>query len=108
MLVEDERDDVVLLQMYNQEEEDERKVTSIAPVGAVFFVKEPFFKVTTSGDYSLRVDHLTDVVRLDESRDPLVPAAWRKRIIELKPDEGLADALKKEGNDIREPCICNK
>lgn len=94
ILVEDHRADVVMLQLYNQEEEDTRETTDIVNVGTILVVKEPYFKVMASGEYGLRVDHLSDVIYVDKD-DPEIPEAWRPRLIEV---ELSADSLKRKGN----------
>jgi hypothetical protein len=94
VLVEDEYGDVAILQMYQQEDEASRPATSVVDKGSVLLVKEPFFKVTASGDYSLRVDHLSDVVSLN-SNDARIPQSWRRSLLE---NGKSADSLKLEGN----------
>lgn len=66
VMAEDERDDVISLQLYQQEEEETREASDIVDVGTIVFVKEPYFKVMASGDYGLRVDHLSDIVQLND------------------------------------------
>ncbi|KAF7588273.1 hypothetical protein BBP40_005927 [Aspergillus hancockii] len=71
-VVEDERGDVLMLQLYNQEKNlatDGRLVE-----GTVMLIKEPYLKMMADGDYGLRVDHLSDI-RLIPDHDPLVPSA---------------------------------
>jgi hypothetical protein len=62
MVLEDESGDVVMLQIYQQEDEKIRPATAIVKTGTVLLVKEPYFKVMGDGEYGLRVDHLSDVV----------------------------------------------
>ncbi|EFQ94205.1 hypothetical protein PTNB73_01511 [Pyrenophora teres f. teres] len=94
VLVEDEHGDVTMLQMYQQEDEASRPASTVVDKGSILLIKEPFFKVTASGDYSLRVDHLSDIIFLgnDDSR---IPPSWRRRLFELGRS---ADSLKLEGN----------
>jgi hypothetical protein len=92
VIVEDERGDVVPLQLYQQDEENTRKATDIVNVGTVLLVKEPFLKVMASGEYGLRVDHLSDVISLHEY-DSMIPKAWRTQTTQLS-----AASLKAEGN----------
>ncbi|CAO2647207.1 Nn.00g081290.m01.CDS01 [Neocucurbitaria sp. VM-36] len=94
VLAEDNHDDVVVLQLYQQEEEEAREATDIVDVGTILIVKEPYFKVMASGEYGLRVDHLSDVKLVDEN-DPRVPESWRPRIAEI---EDSAESLKMKGN----------
>lgn len=72
-VVEDERGDVVMLQLYNQEKElstDGRLVE-----GTVILVKEPYLKVMADGNYGMRADHLSDI-RFLPGHDSLIPLAW--------------------------------
>ena len=58
-VVEDEKGDVLLLQLYNHETAlatDGRLVE-----GAMVLVKEPFMLRTSSGDLGVRIDHLSDI-----------------------------------------------
>ncbi|KAJ0272115.1 hypothetical protein COL940_010634 [Colletotrichum noveboracense] len=57
-IAEDEEGTAVLLQLYNQPEDV--KADELLPQNSVHIIKEPFFKVTTDGKYSLRVDHVSD------------------------------------------------
>ncbi|KAF2823717.1 hypothetical protein CC86DRAFT_354942 [Ophiobolus disseminans] len=77
-LAEDDEDDVVLLQLYQQEAEDVRKATDVISVGTTLVVKEPYYKITAHGDYSLRLDHLSDLVHVDKN-DSRIPKAWRPK-----------------------------
>ncbi|KAH8725331.1 hypothetical protein GQ44DRAFT_749719 [Phaeosphaeriaceae sp. PMI808] len=94
VLVEDDRADVVSLQLYQQETEDTREASDIVNVGTILLVKEPYFKTMASGAYGLRVDHLSDVIHVNED-DPRVPEEWRPRVLEV---ECSADSLKIKGN----------
>jgi hypothetical protein len=94
VLVEDEHGDVAILQMYQQEDEASRPATNVVDKDSILLVKEPFFKVTASGDYSLRVDHLSDVASLN-SNDARIPQSWRPSLLEIGKS---ADSLKLEGN----------
>ena len=87
-LAEDGYEDVVMLQMYQQEEEVIREATDVVDIGTILMVKEPFFKVMASGEYGLRVDHLSDVVHVNNN-DPLIPQAWHTRISEAEESTEL-------------------
>ncbi|KAF2876087.1 hypothetical protein BDV95DRAFT_482850 [Massariosphaeria phaeospora] len=91
---EDEMGDAIMLQLYQQEQENVREATEVVDAGMILLIKEPYFKVTASGDYSVRVDHLSDIVHI-ESDDLMVPAGWRQRIIEI---DRTAESLKLDGN----------
>jgi hypothetical protein len=95
ILVEDESDHAVMLQIYQQDNEETRAAKDIVDAGTVMILKEPFFKVMASGEYGLRVDHLSDIVKVDEY-DPRRPARWCPRVL----DTGLsAVVLKNRGNE---------
>lgn len=93
-LMEDEKGDVILLQLYQQEDEDTRKAADIVNVGTILLVKEPYFKVMGDGEYGLRVDHLSDVIYVDKY-DTRIPEEWRPRLIEVGH---TAESLKIKGN----------
>ena len=93
VLAEDEHGDVIPLQLYQQEDEATRPATDIIHENSVVLIKEPFFKFTAPGDYSLRVDHLSDVVFLSDS-DIIVPQLFQR------PQVKTADTLKLEGNTL--------
>ncbi|KAH6645483.1 hypothetical protein BKA67DRAFT_585158 [Truncatella angustata] len=93
-VVEDEEGTAVLLQLYNQPEEPRVSKEWILRVGDVCIIKEPFFKATTSGSYSLRVDHVSDIVWLKDT-DDRIPLKWRKRVLCL--DETSKD-IRRQGN----------
>jgi hypothetical protein len=92
-LVEDEREDVSLLQLYHQDGDDTRDPNSVIGLNTVVLLKEPFFRTSGSGQLALRVDHLSDLIFLKEN-DPRVPAKWRPRIVEIFS----AESLKLKGN----------
>ncbi|EMD66047.1 hypothetical protein COCSADRAFT_86951 [Bipolaris sorokiniana ND90Pr] len=94
VLVEDQNRDVTVLQLYQQRDEDSRAASDIIGEGSILIIKEPFFKVMASGEYGIRVDHVSDVMFLDND-DPKVPQSWRPRLSEIG---NSADALKLEGN----------
>ena len=93
-VMEDENGDVILLQLYQQEDEGNRAAADIVNVGTILLVKEPYFKVMGDGEYGLRVDHLSDVIHLKRD-DARIPKAWQPRSVEI---ERSADLLKIKGN----------
>lgn len=93
-IMEDENDDVMMLQLYQQEDEGKRAAADIVNVGTILLVKEPYFKVMGDGEYGLRVDHLSDVFHV-EKNDARVPKAWQPRKIESVHS---AESLKTKGN----------
>ncbi|TEA16759.1 Serine/threonine-protein phosphatase 5 [Colletotrichum sidae] len=74
--VEDEAGTAVLLQLYNQPEEVH--VDDLLLQNSIYLIKEPFLKVTASGGYSLRVDHVGDIILLS-GNDERIPQRWRWR-----------------------------
>lgn len=95
-IVEDEAGTVVEFTLYMQEPEVVRAAETILKNGAVIILKEPYFKVATSGSYLIRVDHPTDIVWLSED-DPRAPVLWRTSTAITSK---CADYWKKKGNDL--------
>jgi hypothetical protein len=93
VIVEDEEGDVLMLQLYNQEEKLSTKGRLIE--GTVIIVKEPYLKVMSDGDYGIRVDHLPDV-RFIPDHDTLIPSSWRRQLME---NDTSANYWKLKGND---------
>lgn len=93
-IVEDEKENGVTLQVYQQEDTEYGLAKDIAQIGGVCIVKEPYFKTMNSGDYGLRVDHITDIIWLAQD-DERTPLGWAPRISEV---DKTAKALKEEGN----------
>jgi hypothetical protein len=94
-IAEDEEGTAVLLQLYNQPEEDQVSHHQILRQGDVCIVKDPFFKATTDGSYSIRVDHVSDIIWL-EGTDHRIPLKWRKRVLPL---EETSEDIRKHGNE---------
>ncbi|KAF6808438.1 tpr domain protein [Colletotrichum plurivorum] len=90
-IVEDEEGTAVLLQLYNQPEEV--KADDLLSQNSIYMIKEPFFKVTTDGKYSLRVDHVGDILLLSVN-DERIPKKWRLR----KQVGGNSEETRLEGN----------
>lgn len=94
VIAEDEKDDGLLLQLYQQECDGRGPVNEAIQIQRVCIVKEPYFKIVNDGGYGLRVDHLSDVIWLSPD-DERIPLCWRTRISEI---EKTAETLKEEGN----------
>jgi hypothetical protein len=94
-VVEDEREDAVMLQLYHQDDKQDRPATSTLKQNDIIIVKEPYFKVMADGEYGLRVDHVSDLVRIDPG-DERVPIQWTPRVLDL---DKTADDWKLEGNE---------
>jgi hypothetical protein len=77
-IVEDEHGDVLSLQLYHQEDENDSAAADVIVGGMVMVVKEPYLKTTSDGRYGLRVDHLGDIVFLS-SDDDRVPNCWQRK-----------------------------
>ncbi|RGP79360.1 hypothetical protein FLONG3_2515 [Fusarium longipes] len=94
-IMEDKKGTAVLLQLYHQPKETNVPATEILGPKMVCILKEPFFKCAMDGIYSLRVDHLGDIIRLDGA-DDRIPSHWRLSLVIL--DENSID-IRKQGND---------
>ncbi|KAI8227020.1 hypothetical protein K4K55_008211 [Colletotrichum sp. SAR 10_96] len=90
-IAEDEEGTAVLLQLYNQPEDV--KADELLPQSSVHIIKEPFFKVTTDGKYSLRVDHVSDILLLS-ANDERIPKRWRTP----KQTDGNSEETRLQGN----------
>jgi hypothetical protein len=95
VMVEDEFDHAVMLQIYQQDNEETRAAKDILDAGTVMILKQPFFKVMASREYGLRVDHLSDIIGVDEY-DPRRPTSWCPRVLDV---ELSAVVLKNRGNE---------
>lgn len=93
-IMEDENRDVLMLQLFQQEDENKRAAANIVDVGTILLIKEPYFKVTRDGEYGLRVDHISDFIRI-EGNDARIPQSWKTRLVE---SEQSAESLKAKGN----------
>ncbi|OAA64877.1 Tetratricopeptide-like helical [Cordyceps fumosorosea ARSEF 2679] len=82
MVTEDEQRNAIRLQLYHQPDEDLIPAEQLLKQGTVLLVKEPYFKRSLDGNYTLRVDHVSDVIWL-ASDDDRVPGKWRPRLLEL-------------------------
>ncbi|KND88680.1 Protein unc-45 [Tolypocladium ophioglossoides CBS 100239] len=94
-IVEDEQGTAVLLQLYYQPEELVVPAEEILQPDSVCILKEPFFKCATDGSYSLRVDHLSDIIWLEDG-DERVPPKWRKPALTLNDN---SESIRMQGND---------
>ena len=93
-IAEDEEGTAALLQLYNQPEEAQTHESYILEEHDIFIIKEPYFKVATSGQYSLRVDHVSDIIRLGDD-DERIPRKWRH----YRPSrQANSQQLRSEGN----------
>jgi hypothetical protein len=70
-LMKDENSDVILLHLYQQEDENKCVAVDIVSVSSVLLVKEPCLKVMTDGRYGSRADHRPDVIHLKRDDDKL-------------------------------------
>lgn len=64
VIAEDEKEDAVLLQLYQQKPEEQQLATNVVKYGDMLIVKEPYLKITGDGGYGLRVDHVSDLIHL--------------------------------------------
>ena len=93
-IVEDEKGDVLMVQLYHQEDDADGRAEDILFKGMVLILKEPYLKLMSDGNYGLRVDHLSDVVFLS-ANDERTPRSWQR---ELAEHGGTALAWKTKGN----------
>jgi len=93
-IVEDEKRDVLMVQLYHQEEDADGRAEDVLFEGMVLILKEPYLKLMSDGNYGLRVDHLSDVVCLS-ANDEQTPRIWQR---ELAEHSGTALAWKTKGN----------
>lgn len=93
-IVKDEKGNGVMLQLYQQEGPEYGLAEDTARMGGVCIVKEPYFKLMSNGEYSLRIDHVTDIIWLAQD-DDRIPSVWAPRISETI---NTAKELKEEGN----------
>jgi hypothetical protein len=63
VVVEDEKGDLMYLQLYQHPSESLRSLSSITDGGDIFLLKEPFVKACADGKDGLRVDHVSDFFR---------------------------------------------
>ncbi|KAI1736481.1 hypothetical protein F4680DRAFT_461167 [Xylaria scruposa] len=75
-VVEDEEGTAVLLQLYHQQQTIGTDLQDMLHPNMVLMVKEPFFKAAVDGSYSIRVDHVSDVMFLRDT-DPRIPSKWK-------------------------------
>jgi hypothetical protein len=93
-IVEDENKDALVIQLYHYPDDNVRPSSSIITQGDVFLIKEPYFKIMGDGGYGLRIDHVSDLVRID-ARHKLCSKQWIPDLFKLTR---TADDLKQEGN----------
>ncbi|KAH0563178.1 hypothetical protein GP486_002254 [Trichoglossum hirsutum] len=99
-VVEDEDGDAILLQLYYQEEEDERAAKEILGEGTIVIVKEPYLKLMSDGEYGIRVDHLSDIIFLPRY-DGRVPKCWKLGLAERTAS---VNTWKTKGNGYFKEC----
>lgn len=95
VIVEDERGTAVLAQFYHQPKQQVVPASEVLWEGRICAVKEPFFKCATDGAYAVRVDHVSDIVWLEES-DERVPQKWRKPAMA----KGRSKSIREKGNGV--------
>ena len=93
-IMEDEKEEAIMIQIYQQDEEKDRPATDILREKDIVLIKEPYFKIMGDGEYGLRVDHASDIIWVEE--DKRIPLQWHLRIIDLNKS---ADDWKREGNE---------
>ncbi|KAK4042680.1 SET domain-containing protein [Parachaetomium inaequale] len=92
-IVEDEKGDVLMVQLYHQGDDEDGGAEDILVEGMVLILKEPYLKLMSDGNYGLRVDHLSDVVFLS-ANDERIPSSWKRE----SAGQNTALAWKTKGN----------
>jgi hypothetical protein len=94
-IVEDAEGTAILLQVYQQPEEAVVSAQETLRQGCFYLLKEPYFKTTNSErTYSLRVDHVCDIVGLSDD-DDLIPYRWRRSMAII----GTSESIRTQGNE---------
>ncbi|KAF7192172.1 Serine/threonine-protein phosphatase 5 [Pseudocercospora fuligena] len=91
--IEDHNGIVERLSLYNTD--PAQPPQELLPSGAVFAIKEPYYKLTTDGGTCVRVDHPSNMLRLSPT-DALLPIKFRSLQSSSKPS---AASLKASGNE---------
>jgi hypothetical protein len=84
-----------LLQIYHLPKESTVPAELTVHEGRTCVVKEPFFKATTGGVYSLRVDHVNNIVWLPQG-DTQIPNQWKSP---TQAPTGDSLTLRSQGNE---------
>lgn len=92
-VVEDEEGTAVLLQLYHQFKPTAADPEEMLRPNMVLIVKEPFFKTAGDGAYSVRVDHVSDIIWL-QTTDPRIPSKWRDQ----HPKSESSVVIREQGN----------
>ncbi|TLD28644.1 hypothetical protein PspLS_03954 [Pyricularia sp. CBS 133598] len=94
-VVEDEKGTATLLLLYNQALESLVPVDEIVRKKRIAIIKEPFFRMTGSEHFhSIRVDHVSDIVWLDDG-DDRIPPKWKTSQPVVKSD---SQSMRAQGN----------
>lgn len=91
-IVEDEFGDVDQIWLYSQDPSFEP--SEVLPLGQIIAIKQPYYRVDDDGGFSIRVDHLSDLVSVTNT-DSIVPLALAPTILETSK---TASEWKEEGN----------
>lgn len=94
-IVEDENKDATMLQLYQLDDKMDWPSANINKQNDVVLIKEPYFKVMADGNYGLRVDHISDIAKL-ELNDPKTPLCWSSPVSHL---DKSADDWRRDGNE---------
>lgn len=93
----DENDDAIIVQLLHQEDESRRKATDILNEGTILLLKEPYCLAIGEGEYALRVDHLSDVVHLEQN-DSRIPQRWLPTVTNVEETPPSSRVLKFKGH----------
>lgn len=81
--IEDQNLEVDQLAVYNRNQNS--SPTTVLPKGAVFAIKEPYYKAAATGGYIVCVDHPSDIFQVD-SAHALIPLTLAPRLVEVNED----------------------
>ena len=95
VVIEDEKGTAVPLQIYHQPKQSVVPAEEVLRTG-ICIVKEPFFKCSMDGSYTVRVDHVSDIVWLEKD-DDRVPQKWRTSAVTLSA--GDSARTRQQGNE---------
>ncbi|EJP67491.1 TPR domain protein [Beauveria bassiana ARSEF 2860] len=93
VVAEDVKGTAVTLRLYHDPSVDTISPEGVIKVESVFLIKEPFFRCAPDNFYSLRVDHISDIVWL-ESFGSHVPHVWRTAVPDMS-----SETVRMQGNE---------
>jgi hypothetical protein len=93
-VAEDEEGTAMLLKLYHQPKLPGVRPDDVLSHNMVYIIKEPFFEAMADGTYSMRVDHVSDIVWMQVT-DPRIPTKWKVS----RPETVTSEQIRRQGND---------